>query len=82
MLDAGVDQEENLAVGELAAVMEQDALVAGSALDAEAVLLLVVLEVSDNGVDLQRSSLAGRAACEPAEVLGAAPSTRCRQACR
>ena len=33
MLDAGVDQEENLAVSKLAAVMEQDALVARSALD-------------------------------------------------
>ena len=52
MLDARVDQEENLAVGKLAAVMEQDALVARSTLDVEAVLLLVVLEFGYDGVDL------------------------------
>ena len=53
MLDARVDQEENLAVRKLAAVMEQDALVARSALDPEAVLLLVGLEVGYNGVGLK-----------------------------
>ncbi len=47
-----VDQEQNLAVRKLAAVMEQDALVARGALDMEAVLRLALLEFGYNGVDL------------------------------
>ena len=55
VFDTGVDEEEQLAVGKLTAMMKENALVAGRALDAKALLFLLSLEVAYNGINFGRA---------------------------